>query len=300
MPKNIPQFFINAFYESKFKDNFFVIKAGGKVIDDQQALDNLLCNIRDLTHHGIKILLIYGGGKAMDDEAKTRNIEIKKHEGRRITDAATLTVMKDIIGGRLSLNVQQSMAKNNLNGLSFNAIPAEWMRVELRQKKPIDFGFVGDIHAVQSRPINRLFKVTNFIACACLATTTDGQICNINADTIATEIAIGTISDKLIFLSDVDGVEVNGETAFVITAEEIPDLIKNGTVSGGMQVKMENCERALNADVRRIHLISGLRNDALKKEIYESVGPGTMLISEDERMSYMNEIEAQKVIEKRT
>ena len=108
---------------------------------------------------------------------------------------------------------------------------------------------------------------------------------------------MGTRADKLIYLSDVDGVEVNGETAFIITAEEIPKLISNGTATGGMKVKLENCERALMAGVARIHLISGLRENALKKEIYESVGPGTMLLLEEERHSYMNEIEAQKVIE---
>ena len=65
--KNIPEFFINAFYESKFRDNFFVIKAGGKVVEDVAALDNLLANIRELNHQGIKVLLIYGGGRAMDE-----------------------------------------------------------------------------------------------------------------------------------------------------------------------------------------------------------------------------------------
>lgn len=295
--RNVPQFFINAFYESKFRDNFFVIKAGGKIIEDEKALSSLISNIQELTLHGIKVLLVYGGGRAMDEEAENRGLEIKKHEGRRITDDKDLAVMKDVVGGRLSLKLNEIMAKSGLDGLSLNAVPSDWLEVELRPKDPIDFGYVGDIHKVNTRPINRLFKVTNFIACACLATTRDGQTCNINADTIATEIAMGTKADKLIYLSDVDGVEVNGETAFIITAEEIPELISNGTATGGMKVKLENCERALKAGVARIHLISGLREDALKKEIYESVGPGTMLLLEEERHSYMNEIEAQKVVE---
>jgi acetylglutamate kinase len=98
-------------------------------------------------------------------------------------------------------------------------------------------------------------------------------------------------------MSDVDGVQINGESAFLITAEEIDGLIKKGTVTGGMKVKLENCKSALDSGVRRIHLINGLREDALSKEIYEPVGPGTMLIKESERTSYLNEVEAQKVIE---
>lgn len=297
--KKIPQFFINAFYESKFKDSLFIVKASGKVIEDDKARDNLMANIRDLTHHGIKVLLIYGAGKAIDELSQERGIDIEKHEGRRVTNAAGLGVMKDVIGGDLSLKVYESMAKADLDGLSFNAVPADWLKVELRAKKPIDFGFVGDIHGAYSRPVNRLFRTVDFIATPCLAWSgADKTLCNINADTIATEIAVTTKANKLIFLSDVDGVKIKNKTAFIITAEDIPGYIKDGTITGGMQVKMENCIRALGAGVKRIHLINGLHKDALHKEIFESVGPGTMLITEDERESYMNEVEAQKVLEK--
>ncbi|MCB1531675.1 MAG: acetylglutamate kinase [Alphaproteobacteria bacterium] len=296
--KKIPQFFINAFYESKFKDSLFVVKASGKVIEDEKARDNLISNIRELTHHGIKVLLIYGAGKAIDELASARGIEVKKHNGRRITTKDDLQVLLDVVGGNLSPKIYESMAKNELEGLSLNAIPADWMDIALRPKKPVNFGFVGDIHATFSRPVNRLFRTVDFIACPCIAwAANDKTLCNINADTIATEIAIATKANKLIFLSDVDGVKIKNKTAFILTAEEIPGLIKNGTITGGMQVKTENCIRALGAGVKRIHLINGLRSDALRKEIFESVGPGTMLITEDEREHYMNEVEAQKVLE---
>ena len=220
-------------------------------------------------------------------------------EGRRVTDAATLQVIQDIVGGTLSMNVACSMAKNNIEGISLNVLPDDWMKIELRPKKPIDYGFVGDIKGVEGRFISRAFRMTDFVACACLGITQDGQVCNINADTVATQIAIGAKASKLIFLSDVDGVQVSGKTADIITAEQIPGLIKDGTATGGMKVKLENCLEALKGGVRRIHVISGLRQDALKNEIYEPVGPGTMLFSESERESYDNEVAAQKVIESR-
>lgn len=296
--KKMPKFFLNAFYESKFKDSLFIVKASGKVIEDDKARDNLLANIKELTHHGIKVLLIYGAGKAIDELSEERGLKVEKYQGRRITDADSLTVMKDVIGGNLSLKVYESMAKADLEGLSFNAVPADWLNVELRGKDPVDFGFVGDIHGAYSRPVNRLFRTVDFIAAPCLAwSSKETTLCNINADTIATEISIATKAGKLIFLSDVDGVTIKDETAFIITAEEIPAYIKDGTITGGMQVKMENCIRALEAGVKRIHLINGLTKDALSKEIFESVGPGTMLITESEREHYMNEVEAQKVLE---
>ena len=294
--QHMPQFFIEAFYESKFKDNFFVIKAGGKIIEDDAALENLLSNIRDLSNQGIKILLIYGGGRAMDVEAEERGVKVTKTDGKRVTDAENMAIMKHVLGGDLSLKVSGAMAKVKLDGLSLNAVPAEWMNVTLQPKTPEDI-FTGAIHGVHTRPINRLFKNVNFVACACLAITEDGVACNINADTIATQLAIGTHAHKLIFLSDVDGVKIGTDTADIITAEQIEGYIANGTVTGGMLVKLENCKAALDAGVRRIHLFSGLRNDALKREIYESVGPGTMLFKESERQSYANEVEAHKLIE---
>jgi acetylglutamate kinase len=294
-----PNFTINAFYESKFTDSLFVIKAGGKIIEDAKALDNLISNIRELTIIGVKVLLVYGGGNAMDAEAEARGITVQKHEGRRVTDQASMDLMAEIVGGRLSLAVTSSMARHDLHGLSFNAVPPKWMSVELRDKTPVDFGFVGDIHSVSKRAVERIFKSTDFAACACLATTKDGTLCNINADTIATQIAIATGASKLVFLSDVDGVSINDAVQSLMTAEEIPTHIKSGDVTGGMQVKLENCADALKLGVRRIHLINGFRDDALKHEIFEPEGPGTMLILDSERNSYMNEIQAQSVIEKK-
>ncbi len=295
----MPNFFINAFYETKFKDNLFVVKAGGKVIEDDAARDGLILDIKHLTLHGIKVLLIYGGGRAIDEASAARGLSAEKHEGRRVTRAEDLDIMREVLGGHLSLKVYESMAAHDLDGISLNAVPHDWLDVSLRAKTPIDFGFVGDVRQGYARPIHRMFKVTNFIAAPCLAWAggNDKTLCNINADTVATALSVATKAHKLIFMSDVDGVQINGETALMITAEEIDGYIADGTVTGGMQVKLENCKDALQSGVRRIHLINGLRDQALRLEIFESYGPGTMLIEGDQRQAYMNEVEAQKVIE---
>lgn len=290
-------FFMNAFYHSKFMNSTFIVKASGDLIEDEAALDSLMRNIKKLTLHGIKVLLVYGGGRATDKALNERGIEIKKHEGRRITDAATIEVMKEVLCGSLSMKVYDSLSKHGVEGYSLNAVPSDWMRVKLRPKEPIDFGFVGDIESPRRRGIMRLFKVTNFIAVPCLAYSEEGAICNINADTIATELAIGVTADKLVFLSNVDGVmDKDGKTIFMITENDIDNLIADGTVSDGMLVKISNCRRALHEGVKRIHLLNGMRENALEKEIFESVGPGTMIISENEKTRYMNEVEVQKAI----
>ena len=297
--QKLPDFFINAFYESKFRDNLFIIKASGAVIEDDKARDTLMADIHDLILQGIRVILIYGFGGMIDAEVEKRGVGTKRDGGRRITDSATLQIIKELVGGDLSLKVTQSMFKNKLDGLTFNAVPADWLKVVKRPAKPVDFGFVGDIEDVRTRPIQRLLRTADFIACPCLAVSVDGDILNINADTVATDIASALNADKLIFLSNVDGVKIKNETAFMVTTDDIPKLIADGTVTDGMRVKMENCLRALQAGVKRIHLINGLRENALYKEIYESVSPGTMVIHESDRQNYLNEIEVQKLIERK-
>jgi acetylglutamate kinase len=291
-----PHFLIGAFYESKFRDNLFVIKAGGKIVEDPETLDNLLGNIRDLTLLGIKVFLVYGHGHAVDAELEKRGIKVKKLNGRRVTDGPTLGAIKAVVGGFLSLNVLESMARCKLPGVALSAFPADWMRVTLRSKKPVNYGFVGDIKAVEGRPILQMFKAADFIASSCLGIMPDGQMCNINADTVAAQVAIALQAHKLIFLSDVEGVIVNGKTVNMLAAGEISKLIEKGVVSGGMRVKLENCLTALQAGVRRIHLISGLKKNALEREIHEPTGSGTMLIRESERENYLNEVQAQEII----
>ena len=189
------------------------------------------------------------------------------------------------------------MARHSVEGYNLNAVPADWLRVKIRPPVDnVDYGLVGDVESARERGIKRLFKVTNFVAVPCLTHAEDGVIVNINADTIAADLAIGARADKLIYLSNVDGVLKNGKTIFMITDEDIPALIANGTVTDGMKVKMENCVRALHNGVKRIHLINGMRDNALEKEIFEAVGPGTMMITEDEKLRYMNEVEVQKAI----
>ncbi len=291
----LPEFFINAFYESKFRDNLFIVKASGAVIEDEKARASLIRNIRELTLQGIKVILIYGGGKAMDDESARRGIDVKKIDGKRINGPENIDVLKHVVGGDLSLLVSSEIAKNGVSALSFNAIPSNWAEIALKPKCKGD-DYTGALEKVYARPVRRLFKSADFIACACIGVTADGSVCNINADKIANALATGLMADKLIFMSNVDGVKVNGETAMMITSDEIQGLIDDGTVTDGMRVKMENCAEALNAGVKRIHLINGLRDNALHAEIFESVGPGTMLLKEEERENYMNEVNVQKAI----
>lgn len=300
MPEHkLPEFFINAFYESKFRDNLFIVKAGGRIIQNEKALEALMRNIQSLTLSGIDIILVYGFGNAMNTAAEDRGIGLTKHNGHRVTDAATIGLIEEVVCGGLSMRVNSAMAKTQTEGLNLNALPHNWLDLSLwdKNEKGQDFGFVANIDGVHPRPIMRLLKSNDFLVTPCIGTMDNGQHVNMNADRIAMNLAVSLQADKLIFLSDVDGVlDKDGNTINLITEKDLPDLIKGDVVSGGMRIKIEQSFEALNKGIKRIHLINGFREDALYKEIFESVGPGTMLLREDERENYMNEVEVHKVI----
>lgn len=300
MSKISSPFFLNAFYEAKFSGSLFVIKASGDVIDSDMALYALMADIKDLIFRGIRVLFVYGHGGPVDKALARAGVPVIKREGRRITDAATLCVIQETLGGRLALKVHAAMAKVGLEGFAFNAVPSGWIDVVLRPKTPIDFGFVGDVVACHGRAVHRAFQASPLLVTTCLAATQDGVAVNINADTVATQLAIASNADKLVFLSNVQGVLIGGRRAVIITDTEISPLIETGEVTGGMRVKLENCKKALEAGVERIHILNGMDPGALAREIFESVGPGTMILKTSEKDAYLREVDIHKRIKETT
>ncbi len=287
---------IREFYRDKYRGSLFVVKAGGRIITNDNARTSLLRNIHDLTTNGIKVLLIYGGGQAIDEALKKQGIEPRKIEGRRITGPKEIKVVKNVMSADLSYRIASTMAELELHGLCLSSLPAGWTNIAIRPREtPVDEGYDGTIREIYSDQIRRMFDAVNFVATPCVGVTDKNGV-NINADNVAVAIAEGCQSRKLVFLSDVDGVLIDGKTAPFITDKEIPELIANGTVTGGMKVKLENCLHAMNNGVKRIHLLDGFREDALCTEIYDSEGPATMIIREEDRQSYLNEVQAEKAI----
>lgn len=277
------------FYKQRYSGSLFLIKAGGRIIMDDDARRDLLRTIQDFINANIRVLLVYGGGHAIDDALKERNIEPRKIDGRRITNAETIEVVKSVISGDLSFRIARTMARIGLNGVLLNNIPAEWIDIKFREREnPEEYGYDGTIENVNASSIYTLMNATPFIACPCLGASKNNAV-NINADNVAVGIASQCQFRKLIFMSDIDGVMVDGKVSSVITDKEIPGLISDGHAVGGMQVKLENCLHALDRGVRRIHIINGFKAGNLANEIYSSVGPGTMLIRESDMDRYEQE-----------
>lgn len=282
--------YVRTFYRRMFRGTLFILKAGGRVITDDKMRENLLLNIQELNKDGIDVLLIYGGGHAIDDAMKTAGRTPVKIDGRRITSEDDIQIVKQVMAGDLGYRIAETMGDIGLDGAVLNAIPPSWANFKRRPKKEGITRFDGEITGVNKEPIKDYYEGPRFTAMPCLGILESGVTLNINADNVAIAMAAGLKATKLILLTDVDGVLINGEKASVLTGRETEQLIADGIVTGGMQVKLENCVAALRSGVKRVHIINGFTKDALKKEVYTKEGIGTMIIRHKNKKIYEMEL----------
>ncbi len=278
---------IKKFYSKIFRDQLFIIKAGGRIITDKTARENLIKNIHTLTDDGINVLLIYGGGEAIDEAMANANRTPTKIDGRRISSADDIKIIKKVLAGDLGFKLSETCVKLKLNSTVLNAIPPHFAQSKRRTKIDGIQRFDGTLININSKNIWSHFASTNLAICPCLAFTKDGTALNINADNVAIELACETKANKLILMTDIDGVMVDGKVQSVLTTQDIKQLIKDKIVTDGMRVKMENCVHALKSGVKRVHILNGFKKDTLKNEIYTSGGVGTMIVQDKEKKAYL-------------
>lgn len=277
------------YYRKIFKGEIFVIKAGGRVVTDEAARKNLIANIDELVKDGIRVLLIYGGGEAIDKALESEGIKPHKVDGRRITGKKDIGIIKRVMSADLSLLLSETAARQKMSSYSLSNLPTRWSTLKRRPKKDGMLRYDGVPDTVNAKIIRDVFQEIPFIYCPSLGQLSDGTTVNINADTLAVALASGIKAAKLILLTDVDGVRVDGKFRSVIRRNEIDGLIKSGAVTGGMQVKLESCSDALLAGVKRVHILNGFSKDAIRGEIYTKQGSGTMIVRKSEKLKYEKE-----------
>jgi acetylglutamate kinase len=276
------------FYSKIFHDQLFIIKAGGRIITDKSARENLISNIQELTNDGINVLLIYGGGEAIDNAMADAGITPTKINGRRISSSEDIKIIKKVLAGDLGFKLSESLVKAKLPSTVLNAIPPHWSQAKRRPEENGIIRFDGILENINSKNIWDHFISTNLTVIPCLAFTEGGTALNINADNVAIELACQTKANKLILMTDIDGVMIDNKVQSVLTTSDIKHLIKDKIVTDGMQVKLENCIHALKSGVKRIHILNGFKKDTLRNEIYTSDGIGTMIVRENEKEAYLN------------
>ncbi|MCA1621314.1 MAG: acetylglutamate kinase [Acidobacteria bacterium] len=281
-------------YIRRFKGKTFVVKLSGKVTEEPENMASLAEELALLHQVGIRVCVVHGGGKQLTELAALMGVEQTIINGRRVTDDATLDMAKMIFAGKINTDILAALRRRGvhavgLSGVDGNTVvavrrpPRDVLNRETGERGLVDFGHVGDVVEIDDRLLCVLLDHEYMPVVSPLGADDEGRVFNINADTIAAEIAVRLEAEKLVILSDVDGIYLRpGEQATKIsrlTAAEVEALIRDGVATGGMIPKLQNITELLRRGVRSAHIIQGSVRNALLAEVFTDEGTGTMIIA---------------------
>jgi len=274
----------------EFRGKVTVVKLGGSVMEDPVALAHLLVDVVFMETVGMRPVVVHGGGAAISRAMAEAGLEPRFVEGRRYTDDAALEIVERV----LAYQVNERLARQ-IEELGGQAVPLNFRtthvlfgrKIRLRDPagRPVDLGHVGEVTRVEHTAVEDLCGrgVVPVIPSMCL--TDDGEKLNVNADTAATAVARGLKAEKLVFLSDVNGVRRSKEDPHSLiqslTAREARGLIASGAIDSGMIPKVEACLETLDQGVRKVHIIDGRLRHSLLLEVYTSKGVGTEILRDN-------------------
>lgn len=279
-------------YLRHHKKSTMVVKLGGEIAANAEALRSLAEDVSLLVHVGIRIVLVHGGGPQATEMQRRLGLEPVMVGGRRVTDEATLDVAKMVFAGKINTDIlsalrAQGVGAVGLSGVDANLIhatkrpPTEFTDPTTGTKTLVDYGHVGDIQSVDTSLLTLLLEAKYVPVLASLASDERGNILNINADTVASVIAKDLQASKLVILTGVPGLlrDKNDPSSLIsrITTEEAKAAIKDGTVVGGMLPKLKALVDAVEGGVGRGHILSGTTPGAVLLELFTSKGSGTLI-----------------------
>ena len=273
----------------RFRGKTTVIKLGGSLMANPDAMRHTLLDIIFMETVGMRPVVVHGGGPSINKAMEAAAIEPVWVKGRRVTDAKTLDIVEQTLGYELNTFLTEDVERlggraMNLNFRTTNVLFGEKLLLEEPGSAPIDLGYVGQVTRVDRQTIESLTYTGQipFIPSMCIDP--QGQKYNVNADTAAMAVAEALGAEKLIFISDVNGVRRDKEdpksVIHSMTAAEAKSLIEQGVISGGMIPKVEACLSTLNRGVGKVHIIDGQLRHSLLLEIYTTAGVGTEILQQ--------------------
>lgn len=264
----------------RFRGKTTVIKLGGSLLEDPDARRHILLDVIFMETVGMRPVIVHGGGKAINEAVRAAGIEPHFIRGRRVTDPATLEIVRKVLAG--DLNRQLTEEIEHLGGRAINLSPdttnvlfgEKWLTED-----GVDLGAVGHVTRVDRDVIEGLSYTDQVPVIPSMCVGDDGQLYNVNADTAAMAVAQALGAEKLVFLSDVNGVRRDKDDPSTIihslNAAEARQLIAEGVIDSGMIPKVEACLQTLDRGVGKVHIIDGRLRHSLLLEIYTTSGVGT-------------------------
>jgi len=274
-------------YLQMFRGRVIVIKFGGAAMTPGGDLADVLFSVVFLSQVGVRPVLVHGGGQFISQAMAERGLEPKFVDGCRVTDEAALAIVEDVLINTVNARVVAKIEDLGGSAVGLHSrhgqpLLGDKLLATAADGSPIDLGFVGRVSSVRTKVIEEVFEAGCIPVIAPLAVTLDGQVLNCNADTASWKIAAELKAEKLVLLSNVPGIlrDRSDEASLIptLTKDEVERLKGQGVIDGGMLPKVDACIRAVEAGVRKAHMVDGRIPHALLLEIFTDEGIGTEII----------------------
>jgi acetylglutamate kinase len=262
-------------YIARFVGKSVVVKIGGSIGDDGTALEDVVT----LHRLGVRPVVVHGGGPQISDWQERMGLEPRFVEGRRYTDEQTLDLARMVLIGKVNSDLVAYLCSLGAKAVGLSGLDGGMIRARLRDP---ELGLVGEVADVDLKPVRTMMEAGYLVVVAPSAADEHGQPLNVNADSIAGDLARALGAEKLVFFTDVVGVlDANGALLSTLSVEQVRELIDSGEIKGGMIPKVEACVRALDT-VPRTHVLDGRVRHALLRELFTDAGVGTMIVRQEE------------------
>ena len=265
-------------YIQKYHDKFVVVKYGGNAMVNEELKAAVMSDIVLLGLVGIRVVLVHGGGPEISEMLGKLGIESRFIGGLRYTDAETAEVVRMVLAGKVNKSLVANLTQFGGKALGLCGSDGGMLKVKKLESEP-DLGFVGEVAGVDVKPVTDALDA-GFIPVIATVSDRDGQVYNVNADTAAAQIAAALGAENLILMTDIKGLlrDKDDESTLIphVNVSEVPYLIKQGIISGGMIPKIECCVEAVRRGVKKATIIDGRIPHSILIEILSNEGVGTL------------------------
>ena len=275
-------------YIQRFNRKIIVVKYGGSAMSNEELQRNVIKDVTLLKLVGFKPIIVHGGGKAISQWVGKVGKEAEFINGLRVTDAETMEIAEMVLS-RVNKQLVTMVEELGVKAIGISGKDGELLKVDKKYSDGQDIGYVGDVKEVDAKILYDMLENDFLPIVAPIGLDDNFETYNINADDAACAIAKAVGADKLVFLTDVEGLyrDFNDKSSFIsrMTATDADALIGSGMIGGGMLPKLNNCTDAIKSGVGRVHILDGRVPHCLLLEIFTKHGIGTAIISDDDNLA---------------
>lgn len=275
-------------YIQKFNRKIIVVKYGGSAMSDEALQRNVIQDVTLLKLVGFKPIIVHGGGKAISSWVKKVGKEAEFVNGLRVTDEETMEIAEMVLS-RVNKKLVTMVEELGIKAVGISGKDGNLLHVKKKYAEGKDIGYVGDVTQVDPKILFDLLERDFLPIVAPTGLDDDYETYNINADDAACAIAKAVGADKLVFLTDIEGLyrDINDKSSFIsrITVSQAEELVSDGFIGGGMLPKLNNCTSAVRSGVTRVHILDGRIPHCLLLEIFTNKGIGTAIVADGQEES---------------